>query len=274
MPQGLLQVTVVKAEKLQDTEFFGKQDPYAVLTVGSTRQTTSVSKDTGKKANWNETFQFQLQSEQTLLVEVYNKNSLRSDDLIGRAQYALAKVFSTGRDSCWLTLSKDKGHASGTVELGLSFHSQGASGHYDGRAPGSGYPIFGGEGQVPPSAPFYPPQGPAAFPTGAGAGPSCFQPAYPPGPQHAPPATGVPSGYNPPPPQGYPTAGGGGYYPDPQKHGGGFLGGAGPLAAGSLAAAGLGYALNHGKHKAGKKHKAKGWGGKGWHGKKWKKKKK
>ena len=56
MPQGTLEVQVIEAKKLRDTDVFGKMDPYVVLTYGSSQFKTTVKNNAGRNAMWNERF--------------------------------------------------------------------------------------------------------------------------------------------------------------------------------------------------------------------------
>ncbi|KAG2318635.1 hypothetical protein Bca52824_011848 [Brassica carinata] len=209
----VLEVTVVGCQKLKDTEWFSRQDPYVVLEYSSTRHRTRTCTDGGKNAVFQEKFMFtMLEGLRDLKVAVWNSNTLSTDDFIGNATIKLQKALSEGYDDCTWTLQSKNGRYAGEVRLILHYaaakkqnygyapqvphhsaaHSPYSSAPYSGQSlypqvqysqPPSGYP--------PASA--YPPQ-PSAYPP-----PSAS--AYPPAPSAYPPG---PSGYPPAPSSAYP----------------------------------------------------------------------
>jgi hypothetical protein len=48
---------------LQDADFFGKNDPYALVSVGAQQHRTRTLKGAGTDPVWNETFSFQVINE-------------------------------------------------------------------------------------------------------------------------------------------------------------------------------------------------------------------
>mmetsp|Transcript_24934 Transcript_24934/g.69534 ORF Transcript_24934/g.69534 Transcript_24934/m.69534 type:complete len:142 (-) Transcript_24934:480-905(-) len=123
MPPGRLDVTVASAQGLKETEVLGKQDPYAVVTIGATKHKTKVHKNGGENAVWNDHFQFQLVgNESEISIEVFNKNSMGKDDLIGKGRHILNTVFGMHQENCWVPLERNKGKSSGMVNLALAFY--------------------------------------------------------------------------------------------------------------------------------------------------------
>lgn len=217
MAPGVVTVHVGEANGLKETEFLGTQDPYAVVTIGGQKHKTKVHKDGGKRASWNESFQWTVNTESDLTLEVFNKNSMSKDDLIGAARYSLAKAFSVTQDSCWINISRGGHKQSGQVYLNISFQPLPAAGY--GAAPVFGAPAnvwppggmpVGQGGYPQPGGAYPPPQGyfapPAAYPPQGAAYPPP-EGAYPPPAGGAFVPQGVPAGYNPPPPSGYPVPG-------------------------------------------------------------------
>jgi len=88
-----LTVTVKTARYLYNTELLGKQDPYLVVFTNkdpSSKSRTKVHDNGGDHATWNETFtmNFVDMPGQPLwvYVEVWNKNTLVADKLIGKVK--------------------------------------------------------------------------------------------------------------------------------------------------------------------------------------------
>ncbi|KAF2541571.1 hypothetical protein F2Q68_00028913 [Brassica cretica] len=209
----LLEVTVVGCQKLKDTEWFSRQDPYVVLEYSGARHQTRTCKDGGKNAVFQEKFMFTLlEGLRDLKVAVWNSNTLSTDDFIGNASIQLQKVLSQGYDDCTWTLQTKTGRYAGEVRLIL--HYAGAKNqHHHGSAP-----------SAPPYAPQVPhysaPPSPSPYSSPPYTGPSLYpqvqysqpQSAYPPASPYPPqpyaypppPSTSAyppgPSAYPPPPP--------------------------------------------------------------------------
>ncbi|PWA56746.1 C2 calcium-dependent membrane targeting [Artemisia annua] len=105
---GLLEVTVVSCNKLRDTEWFSRQDPYVSIEYGSYRSSTRTCTDGGKSPTFQEKFVFSLiEGLRDINVSVWNSNTLTHDDYIGGGRIPLTKAFSQGfDDSSWPLQSK------------------------------------------------------------------------------------------------------------------------------------------------------------------------
>ncbi|KAH0871620.1 hypothetical protein HID58_078642, partial [Brassica napus] len=214
----ILEVTVVGCQKLKDTEWFSRQDPYVVLEYSGTRHRTRTCTDGGKKAVFQEKFMFTLlEGLRDLKVAVWNSNTLSTDDFIGNATIQLQKVLSQGYDDCTWTLQTKTGRFAGEVRLIL--HYAGAKKQNYGSAPSAPpYAPQVPQYSAPPAPSPYsspPYSGPSPYPQGQYSQPQSAYPpasayppppstAYPPGPSAYPPGPSAyppgPSAYPPPPP--------------------------------------------------------------------------
>ncbi|GKV22624.1 hypothetical protein SLEP1_g32479 [Rubroshorea leprosula] len=99
----LLEVTVVGCNKLKDTEWISRQDPYVCLEYGSSKFRTRTCTDGGKNPTFQEKFVFSLiEGLREISVAVWNSNTLTYDDFIGNGKIQLLKVLSQGYDdSTW-----------------------------------------------------------------------------------------------------------------------------------------------------------------------------
>jgi hypothetical protein len=80
----------VSAQLVKDHDFFGKSDPYCVITIGQERQRTKTHQGGGKKPLWYDTLQFQ--SNGTIMkVEIFDEDVGR-DDLIGEGSVNLNQL--------------------------------------------------------------------------------------------------------------------------------------------------------------------------------------
>ncbi|KAJ3689293.1 hypothetical protein LUZ61_018457 [Rhynchospora tenuis] len=97
MVQGTLQVLLVSAKKLHNSEFFGKMDPYAILKCRSHEQKSSIATDAGSEPEWNESFVFTVTDDTTeLFVKLMDKDNFTADDFLGEARISLAPVYQEG----------------------------------------------------------------------------------------------------------------------------------------------------------------------------------
>ncbi|XP_043710662.1 branchpoint-bridging protein-like [Telopea speciosissima] len=230
----LLEVTVVGCNKLKDTEWISRQDPYVCLEYGSSKFRTRTCTDGGKNPTFQEKFVFTLiEGLRELNVVVWNSNSLTYDDFIGNGKVQLQKVLSQGYDdSAWPLQTKTGRHAG---EVRLILHYANANKPASSFAPSAPlymtppptqYPAYSTPPPpiaypAPSSYPSYlPTSAPAAYPpppqmVSAYPPPPQMASAFPPPPQHSayppqpyPPPPYPPQSY-PPPPQASP------YYPPP-----------------------------------------------------------
>ncbi|PWA39543.1 elicitor-responsive protein 3 [Artemisia annua] len=215
---NLLEVTVVGCNKLKDTEWFSRQDPYVCVEYGSNKSRTRVCTDGGKNPKFQEKFVFSLiEGLRELNIIVWNSNTLTHDDFIGSGKVQLAKVLSCGYDdSSWPLRTKTGRHAG---EVRLIMHYSNANNSANSYAPSA--PTYGAS-----SAPYSsmysapPPASSMSYsPTTSGAYSLPTPYSYPPNTNTYPPSAYPPnlSVYPPPPypPQAtpYPPQPYGSHYP-------------------------------------------------------------
>ncbi|CAI5458064.1 unnamed protein product [Closterium sp. Yama58-4] len=239
---GWLDVTIMSARDLKDTEIFGMQDPYAVLTYGQQTHRTKTHKDGHTSPVWNTTFRLNvIHGVDEAHFAVWNENR-KADDKIGTCKVNIRQAFSYPVWDTWHPLFTPKGRQQGSLRLAMKYYpplgapgapaaaAAAASSHS--APPPQGYPQQHAPppaGHAPPPAghapppsgyPGYPPQGgyPGAAPAAYGAPPPGGHAPAPygapppgghaPAPYGAPPPGGhAPAPYGAPPPQGYPPAG-------------------------------------------------------------------
>ncbi|KAG9130317.1 hypothetical protein Leryth_004314 [Lithospermum erythrorhizon] len=194
----LLEVTVVGCNKLKDTEWISRQDPYVCLEYATTKFRTRTHTDGGKNPVFQEKFVFTLiEGLRELNVVVWNSNTMTYDDFIGSGKIQLQKVLTEGfDDTVWTIHSKTGRYAGEVPQYPMPPPSTASYSHpsvsYPAPSPYPGY-------TPPPSA--YPPA-PASYPPPYAPPPSAYRPApYPPAPapypyQHPPPPS-APSHYPP-----------------------------------------------------------------------------
>ncbi|KAI5661118.1 hypothetical protein M9H77_20441 [Catharanthus roseus] len=216
----LLEVTVVGCNKLKDTEWISRQDPYVCLEYGSTKYRTRTHTDGGKNPIFQEKFVFTLiEGLRELNVLVWNSNTLTYDDFIGSGKVQLQKVLSQGYDDSPWTLQTKTGRYAGEVRLILHFtNANKPATSYGSSAPpymAPPMPQSSLYSAPPPSLPSYPPA--TTYPPSPY---SAYPPnpaAHPPSPYHQPQPASYPSPYPPAhsvyPPPAYPPPHESSHYP-------------------------------------------------------------
>jgi len=190
-------VRVVACSNLPDMDGGGnKSDPYVKVIVMGNKQKTKVSKH-GKNPSYeesNSTFQFSVNPQGTdIFFEVWDKDTLSRDDLMGKAQVRIGPgLAAAGASGAFLALPltgqgiSDDGFVANLPQGGAAYPGQGFP-----QQPG--YPQAGYQPQPGyPAQPGFPGQQPGAYPAQPGAYP-------PPGGQPGYPAPGA--GYPGYPPQ-------------------------------------------------------------------------
>lgn len=120
LAMGTLRVTLVSAKDLNDKDWFGKMDPYAVLELGSCKQKSSVHKRGGKNPIWHQDFTFALTGESNMTITLYDKD-LISDDYIGKCTVLLDQVRGDGSGELELPVVTARQTHRGLLTIKLEF---------------------------------------------------------------------------------------------------------------------------------------------------------
>ncbi|KAK3018560.1 hypothetical protein RJ639_004285, partial [Escallonia herrerae] len=224
----------VGCNKLKDTEWISRQDPYVCLEYGNSKFRTRTCTDGGKNPTFQEKFVFTLyEGLREMKVVVFNSNTITNDDFIGSGKVQLQKVLSQGYDDSPWTLQTKTGRYAGEVRLIMYFansnvqkppknHAPSAPPYVTPQAPQVS--MYSAPPAYPPpasAAPYPPPTSAAPYPSPAAGYPPSPYHSYPhdstsyPRPPYPPPHAAAyppqpyppPSAYPPPPSQGSP------YYP-------------------------------------------------------------
>ncbi|KAK9165816.1 hypothetical protein Scep_001007 [Stephania cephalantha] len=219
----LLEVTVVGCNKLKDTEWISRQDPYVCVEYGSNKFRTRTCTDGGKNPTFQEKFVFTLiEGLRDINVVVWNSNTITYDDFIGTGKVQLQKVLSQGFDDTAWPLQTKTGRYAGEVRLIMHYSNAikpvSGIGHVaHSYAASATAPPVGFYGGPPLAYAAHPPPYPS--PWYASPPPLLPQPlqlggyppqAYPPAPHPYPPHSAAypPQPYPPPPqPSSYHAAG-------------------------------------------------------------------
>lgn len=124
MAPGKLDVHVLSARDLKDTQTFGTQDPYFIIQLGNSHFVSKVASDGGKSPVWNERFVFEVEFERTLLITLKNKNQIATDSLIGTVELDLEPVFTTGKLDARPQVITNSGQVRGELQVLLLFEGK------------------------------------------------------------------------------------------------------------------------------------------------------
>ncbi|XP_061349583.1 16 kDa phloem protein 2-like [Gastrolobium bilobum] len=84
MPRGTLEVILVSAKGLHDSDFFKKMDPYVILTYRAQEHRSSVAQGAGSNPSWNESFLFTVSDNVSELnLRLMDKDTFTKDDFLG-----------------------------------------------------------------------------------------------------------------------------------------------------------------------------------------------
>lgn len=120
--QGTFIIKAKSAKLTRDTELMGKMDPYCVIKIGSTTQKTQVKEDAGKVPVWEETFKFKTQVGEIVHFEVWDKEKIKKDDLVGSGSFSITQLHVNNKNEFDQEIFYEKKKA-GEVYLEIEFIS-------------------------------------------------------------------------------------------------------------------------------------------------------
>ncbi|RLM75351.1 hypothetical protein C2845_PM15G15540 [Panicum miliaceum] len=122
MTQGTLEVLLVGAKGLENTDYLSNMDPYAVLKCRSQEQKSSVASGKGSDPEWNETFVFTVSdSTSELFIKLLDSDGGTDDDFVGEATIPLEAVYAEGSiPPTVYNVVKDEEYR-GEIKVGLTF---------------------------------------------------------------------------------------------------------------------------------------------------------
>eukprot|EP00092_Neocalanus_flemingeri_P025254 GFUD01027386.1.p1 GENE.GFUD01027386.1~~GFUD01027386.1.p1 ORF type:complete len:4003 (+),score=946.67 GFUD01027386.1:1015-12009(+) len=145
IPEGQVNINLIKAKDLIKSDMIGKSDPYAVLAFGSQKYKTPKQKNT-QNPEWNYEAKFDVPDgpDQTVNIEIFDSDKIGRDKSLGKLDIDVQDILNDdGVDAKWYPLV---GVKAGQVLLTSDFLQPGSGGISipDG--------IRGGRGSVDPSA--------------------------------------------------------------------------------------------------------------------------
>jgi Ca2+-dependent lipid-binding protein len=118
-------VKPLAAQLTHDTEHIGKMSPYVIAILGYQIRTTNVARRAGKTPGWDMELGFRYRGEEIIYFEVWQKDMITRDDLIGTAECAISSLFlSNFKTSRWIPL-KFKSRPAGQLLVDIEFFPDG-----------------------------------------------------------------------------------------------------------------------------------------------------
>jgi len=132
---GNIHLNIVQARDLVKSDLLGKADPYAVVTYGDQKiMTKTVKNNQNPEWNFEADIPFDPNYSDTIKIDVFDKDRLGKDKLIGTSTLDLPNIAS-GKplDEIWIPLS---GVKSGEVQVSAEYTPDTSSGLYENVRPG------------------------------------------------------------------------------------------------------------------------------------------
>ncbi|XVF75330.1 hypothetical protein PTKIN_Ptkin13bG0179400 [Pterospermum kingtungense] len=103
MAVGILEVLLVSAKGLEDTDFLGGMDPYVIVEYKGQERKSSVARGGGASPSWNEKFTFKVEypgsgDDYKLLLKIMDKDTFSADDFVGQATIYVEDLLAIGAE--------------------------------------------------------------------------------------------------------------------------------------------------------------------------------
>ncbi|MCL7031785.1 hypothetical protein MKW94_004798 [Papaver nudicaule] len=140
MTRGVLEVLLVDACILKDTDLIGKMDPYVVIKFGDQKRKSTVARRQGKTPVWNEKIKFDIMDyagntsdehhppQYKLNLKIMDKDTFSKDDFVGElticVDHLLAQGMVNGKADVYpfnYSIVGSKQSENGEIRVGLAF---------------------------------------------------------------------------------------------------------------------------------------------------------
>ncbi|XP_073126539.1 16 kDa phloem protein 1-like [Henckelia pumila] len=139
MSIGIMDVTLVGARGLKNTDFLGKIDPYVLIQYKNQEQKSRTASGQGNAPLWNEKFRFKVEfpnkgkiEQHKLVLKIMDRDKFTRDDFLGQTTIYLKELFEMGMEDGKAELSTQKYRVvsanqtyRGEVSVGITFTAQG-----------------------------------------------------------------------------------------------------------------------------------------------------
>ncbi|KAF9674726.1 hypothetical protein SADUNF_Sadunf10G0156900 [Salix dunnii] len=133
MASGILEVLLVSAKGLTDTDFIGDMDPYVIVQYKSQERKSGVARDQGGHPVWNERLKFKVDypgqaGEYKLSLKIMDKDTFSADDFLGEAKIYVKDLLTSGVENGFAELHPCKYRVVsatqsyiGEIQVGVTF---------------------------------------------------------------------------------------------------------------------------------------------------------
>ncbi|KAF5176753.1 Elicitor-responsive protein [Thalictrum thalictroides] len=103
MVKGVLEVLLINARGLGDTDFLGRMDPYVLIQYQNQQRKSTVAQGGGRRPEWNESHTFlanypSTNNEYKLSLKIMDKDTFTADDFVGEAVIYVKDLFLLGAE--------------------------------------------------------------------------------------------------------------------------------------------------------------------------------
>ncbi|KAF6171866.1 hypothetical protein GIB67_011763 [Kingdonia uniflora] len=103
MVSGILEVFLVDARGLGETDLLSRMDPYVLIQYRGQEHKSSVAQEKGRNPVWNERFTFRAQypgvdDQYKLVLRIMDRDTFSSDDFVGEASIHLKDLLALGAE--------------------------------------------------------------------------------------------------------------------------------------------------------------------------------
>ncbi|KAE8671965.1 Calcium-dependent lipid-binding family protein isoform 2 [Hibiscus syriacus] len=102
MAAGIMEVLLVSAKGLEDSDFLGDMDPYVIIQYKGQERKSSVARGDGSSPSWNEKFTFRVEypgsgGDYKLILKIMDKDTF-SSDFVGQATIYVKDLLAIGAE--------------------------------------------------------------------------------------------------------------------------------------------------------------------------------
>ncbi|KAL2558213.1 Calcium-dependent lipid-binding (CaLB domain) family protein [Forsythia ovata] len=136
MAIGIMEVKLVGAKALKNTDFLGRIDPYVLLQYRNQERKTSIAKGQGTSPSWNEKFEFRVDypvanGQYKLVLKIMDHDTFTADDYLGQTTIYVKELIELGVEKGKAELHPQKYRVvstnktyHGEIQVGITFTSK------------------------------------------------------------------------------------------------------------------------------------------------------
>ncbi|OIW04457.1 hypothetical protein TanjilG_32649 [Lupinus angustifolius] len=133
MTIGFMEVLLVKAKGLHETDIFARMDPYVLLQYKGQERKSSVLHEAGKNPVWNEKIVFRVEypgssDPYKLYLKIMDRDVFSADDFVGQATIYVKDLLAEGAEKgsaklhpCKYSVVGANQSYCGEIEIGITF---------------------------------------------------------------------------------------------------------------------------------------------------------